>query len=469
MSAGPLVRARRSGLLLWLAALLGGLCLGAIHLAAISIIFDSLDWRLVAIDAGLLVLALVPAAWYIRSLSGERRRHAAQVVLVEVIAEPRNIGDAARGALETLLRARIADAGVIALTGEADDRLRVIAALGYPESWAKSAPTERQTGGGPLVHRVAATEPWLEPLRGRLGRRPWVARVPIVSHGDPIGLLFLVARSGGALRDRRVLRSVGAQVGAALGHAALYEASYQRERDLEAQDQRRREFLGAVSHEIRTPLMSIQAFADLLSLQQGALDGAAADMVLSLGSSVERLNRLVTDLIDLGRSGGQEFEVRVTEVDVREPIRRAEAVLRPAIMLREQGVVIDLPEAPLRALADADRLQQVILAVLANANRHAPPGSEITLAARRLEDGQTVRLEIRDNGAGISREDRERIFEPYYRVRGASGETVPGSGLGLAVARRLIEAQGGRIWVEPLASGDGACFCIDLRAPSDHV
>ena len=80
-----------------------------------------------------------------------------------------------------------------------------------------------------------------------------------------------------------------------------------------------------------------------------------------------------------------------------------------------------------------------------------------------------MRIEIRDHGTGIAREDRERIFEPYFRVRGPAGETVPGSGLGLAVAKRLIEAQGGRIWVEDAEDGPGARFCIEVRAVAERT
>ena len=272
-----------------------------------------------------------------------------------------------------------------------------------------------------------------------------------------------MSRKDGPLRDPAVLATIGRQVGAALDHAALYEASYQRERDLEGQDQRRRDFMGAISHEIRTPLMSIQAFADLLRMDRGPMDSAADELISSLTFGVERLNRLVTDLIDLGRSGGQELEVNVTEMDAVQSLRIAESLMRPALLLREQTVLNDLPDQPLMAIADPHRLEQVVLALLSNANRHAPPASEISLRALRTEEGR-IRLEIRDHGIGIAREDRERIFEPYYRVRGPGGESVPGSGLGLAVARRLIEAQGGRVWVEDPEDGPGARFCIEVRA-----
>ncbi|MDA0302485.1 MAG: ATP-binding protein [Chloroflexi bacterium] len=464
------VHARRSGVLLWVLALLGGILLAGIHLAITYAVLGRIEPLLVVADAALLVIVMAPTAWYISSVTDERQRHAAQVVLLDVLAEPRNIGDAARGALAALVRHQLADAGLIALTDEQGDSQRVLAAIGYPEGWAKGAPLVRHIAGPtPTIRRDRGeVHPWVAPLGATLGKRPWVARIPITSNGDLIGLLLLVSRRGGALRDEVVLATIAAQVGAALDHAALYEASYQRERDLEGLDQRRREFLGALSHEIRTPLMSIQAFADLLRMDNESMDSGADELVSSLTYGVERLNSLVTDLIDLGRSGGQEFEVRLGEVDAVEALRNAEAMMRPALMLCEQHVVGDVPEAPLYAIADPHRLEQVILPILSNANRHAPPNGDIILRAVRTPEGR-VRIEVRDFGTGIAREDRDRIFEAYYRVRGPGGESVPGSGLGLAIARRLIEAQGGRIWVESCEDGPGARFCMELRAAPERA
>ena len=470
MTTASVVHARRSGTLLWILLLLGGVLLAGVHLAITYVVLERFEPLLLAADVGILVLTLGPAAWYIGSVTDERQRHAAQVVLLDVVAEPRNIGDAARGALSALVRHHLADAGVIALTDEQGDAQRVLAAVGYPEGWAKTAPLVRYTNGAePSIRRDRGeVHPWVAPLGETLGKRPWVARIPVTSNGDLIGLLLLVSRKGGPLRDEVVLATVAAQVGAALDHAALYEASYQRERDLEGQDQRRREFMGALSHEIRTPLMSIQAFADLLRVDNESMDSGADELVASLTYGVDRLNHLVTDLIDLGRSGGQEFEVRMADVDVLDALCKAEGLMRPALMLREQTVVGDVPEAPLHALADPYRLEQVILAILSNANRHAPPNSDIILRAVHTPEGR-VRIEIRDFGSGIAREDRERIFEAYYRVRGPAGESVPGSGLGLAIARRLIEAQGGRVWVESPEDGVGARFCIELRAGTERA
>ena len=454
---------------LWLLVIVAGVVFAGIHLALTYALLDILEVRIaIAIaDAGILALALGPAVWDIASITAERQRSAAQTVLADALAQPRNIADAARAVLLALTRGELSGAGVIALTDDQGDAQRVLAAIGYPEGWAKLAPHVRHEGGSePTIRRDRETHPWVGPLGVRFGKRPWVARIPINSNGDVIGLLLLVSKRGGALRDRQVLATVASQVGAILDHAALYEASYQRERDLEGQDQRRRDFMGALSHEIRTPLMSIQAFADLLRMGTGnaTMDETADELVSSLTASVQRLNRLVSDLIDLGRSGGQEFEMRLGEVDA---LRSAEATLHPAFLLREQTVETDVPDSPVLVIADPHRLEQAVLAVLANANRHSPPFSRIELRLCHLEEGR-VRLEIRDFGTGIAREDRERIFEPYYRVRGPAGESVPGSGLGLAIARRLIEAQGGRIWVEGADDGPGARFCIEMRAVTPH-
>jgi signal transduction histidine kinase len=131
-------------------------------------------------------------------------------------------------------------------------------------------------------------------------------------------------------------------------------------------------------------------------------------------------------------------------------------------MLRQHAVTLDLPPSGPIAHADPRVLEQVVLNLLSNANRHSPAAGSIRVSAVLL-DGNTVRMEVDDDGPGIPEAEREHIFQPYYRIRSESGATVPGSGLGLAVARQLLDECGGRIWVDAGSSG-GARFCVEVRS-----
>src|SRR5690606_12650762 len=135
-------------------------------------------------------------------------------------------------------------------------------------------------------------------------------QVPLRSGLDALGVLWIVARKPGPLKDPVVLDLLSTRLGAAFDHAALYEAAYARERDLEGLETRRREFMAAIAHEIRTPLTSIQSFAELLQMGQGEVDETAGQLVASLGQGVMRLSSLVNDLIDLGRAGHVGYAVQ---------------------------------------------------------------------------------------------------------------------------------------------------------------
>lgn len=448
---------------MWAATLTGAVTLIATHLALLYTLSQELGLRVAAIDGGIAILGIAAAAWYIGSVTDERVRHALETLLLDVLETPRNIHDTAAAALEALASERIVLAAAVAVTREdVDAPLEVVASVGYPDIWLGEAPPLRLADSGAL-HREDSSQGWLSPLTGRLKKNGWIARLQLASGDEPIGLLLLVTRKPGPLRDRRVVRALARQVAAALDHAALYEAAYARERDLVDQDVRRREFLAAISHEIRTPLTSIQAFAELLEMDRtGAADDTAMQLVGSLRGGVDRLRMLVTDLINLGRSGTLEYPMNPADVDLPALVERSAALMRPAFLLRRQEIVLDVPATTPHVLADQQLLEQVVLNLLANANRHAPVGTAITLRTCATEHDR-VMLEVDDLGSGVPTDLRERIFEPYFRVPDAVPGDMPGSGLGLAVARRLLQQMGGRIWLAE-KSEPGARFCIELRA-----
>lgn len=461
-SAGLIRRARRGTLRLWFATAIGALTLVSTHLALLYTLFGELDPRVIAIDGGVLVLGLAAVAWYIGSVTDERIRHAVGIVLVEVLETPRNIRETAEATLDALVDEGIALAAAVAVTGEDTTApLEVVAARGYPEAWLRQAPPLGLIDSGPL-QREDARDGWLAPLAAQLKRNGWITRLQLSSGDEPIGILLLVAADPGPLRDRRVVRTLARQAAAALDHAALYEAAYARERDLVDQDARRREFLAAISHEIRTPLTSIQAFAELLEMDRtSAADDTAMQLVGSLKGGVDRLRMLVTDLINLGRSGTLEYPMHPADVDLPALVEESASIMRPAFLLGCQELVLDLPASTPHVLSDKQLLEEVVLNLLANANRHAPSNTKITLTTRST-DNNRVLFEVDDMGSGVPVEYRERIFEPYFRVPDSASSDVPGSGLGLAVARRLVQQMGGRIWVAE-KPGPGAQFCIELR------
>jgi signal transduction histidine kinase len=457
-----LQRARLSTRRLWMALIVATAVLVAVHAAGSYAIAERLDREQLALDAGFAVVLLIIAGWALARLRRDRERAAVEGLLLGLLSTPRNIKDTATEALRVLADNGIGDAAVVAIVGEGDGPMHPTAATGYPRGWLDSAPTASlgAVGAAPRWHRPKQPSLWVEPVARRLGGRPWTAEIPLRSGTDTIGLLIVSLRRPGILAHAGLRELIATHLGAAFDHAALYEAAYRRERDLEDLETRRRDFMASLSHEIRTPLTSIQAFADLLRLDQGSMDDTAREMVASLSGGVDRLSALVNDLIDLGRTSSVELAAEPRDVDLATILRDAEATLRPSVMLRGQTFVLDIPPGALRAHVDPRLLEQVILNLLSNATRYTPPGGVIGLSAFPLDD-TTVRIEVCDSGPGIPPEERERIFEPYYRVR-ETERAVPGSGLGLAVARRLMDLCGGRIWAEASDTG-GARFCVDIR------
>ena len=421
---------------------------------------DRIDPGIFIVQTLITLLLLAAALFHIRRLVVDRRRYALGTLLGVLSADPTGIEPTAQAALALLISNDIAEAGLVALADDDAEEMRPIASQGYPSLWLEEAQPRAlpAPAAGIDSGREQNEHPWVVPVAARVGERPWVARIPLRSAGNPIGMVLLLSRQPGALDDEPLLERIGAQLATAVDHAAMYEASYRREQVLEDLDQRRREFIGALAHEVRTPLTSIQAFADLLQLQPMAMDETAQLLVNSLNQSIQRLNLLVNDLLDLGQSESTGFAVDPTEVELAPLFGEVETLLRPAYLLGEQSLTFEIGEGGAAVHADRDRLEQVLLNLLSNANRYTPTGGTVALRTAASADG--VRIEIDDSGEGIPEEHREQVFDAYYRVD-RNEATVHGSGLGLAVARQLVELQSGRIWVEE-AAGGGARFCIEL-------
>lgn len=219
----------------------------------------------------------------------------------------------------------------------------------------------------------------------------------------------------------------------------------------------RRDFISNVSHELRTPLASLKALTE--TLLDGALEDppAAQQFISSIETEVDSLSLMVNELLELSR-----IESGRVPLD-RKPTRPEEVVLPAAERLRLQAeraglaLTVDCPADLPRMLADANRIQGVIVNLLHNAIKFTPSGGQVLVQASRQE--QAIRFLVQDTGIGIPAEEQPRIFERFYKIDRA--RSASGTGLGLAIARHLVEAHGGRIWVES-TEGQGSSFFFTI-------
>jgi PAS domain S-box-containing protein len=217
------------------------------------------------------------------------------------------------------------------------------------------------------------------------------------------------------------------------------------------------EFLSSVSHELRTPLTSILGYAALLREDsEGVPD--AGDHIDVIERNAGRQLRLVEDLLSIARIQAGEFEVHRLPLDLAELVRLGVGAMRPAA--KEAGLRLELDfEAPVRVLGDADRLDQVLANLLSNAIKFTPRGGRIAIGLRSTPEAAV--LTVADDGPGIQPQERARLFERLFRGEDVKRLQVSGAGLGLAIARSIIEAHDGTIEAST-GPGGGATFELTL-------
>lgn len=222
-------------------------------------------------------------------------------------------------------------------------------------------------------------------------------------------------------------------------------------------DRMRAEFVSNVSHELRTPLASIKGLAELLI--DGALKEERADEFLnSINREVDRLTRLVKDLLDLSRMESGMVKMEIHPVNMSEAINQVVTRLTPQARKKNIEVITDL-KCECLALANMDRLQQVLINLVDNAIRYTPPGEKIY--TKLSCSSNRCLVEVQDTGPGITSKDLERVFERFYRADRARTRGVGGFGLGLAITKQIVENLGGEIGVQS-KPGEGTNFYFTL-------
>jgi two-component system sensor histidine kinase KdpD len=292
-------------------------------------------------------------------------------------------------------------------------------------------------------------------------------------------ITFIVtAVIAGELASRAERRAAEAQAGRREIERLYQELQGAFERASEAEAARRNEqlkaaLLDALTHNLRTPLTSIKAAVTAL-IRSGVWSPGSElsaegrrELLQVIDEESDRLNRFIEGLSAPSHTEPmQPIHLRAIQVPeiVRSGLSRAETVTR------DHRVVVAMDQAIPAVAADAASITEVIYILLDNASKYAPPGTTITVRAAR-EDERTVRISVADEGPGIVEPLRERVFEKFFRVpaRESHDPHRGGIGLGLPIARRLIEAQGGRIWIETPASGRGTAVVMTVPMAEPDV
>ena len=267
--------------------------------------------------------------------------------------------------------------------------------------------------------------------------------------------------------DRALLEALVAGLAPAIDRLRLEGEA--REARIDAQVGRTRSgFLSAVTHNLRTPLASIKAASSTLRAPDLDLSSEdRAELLDTIYDETERLERLVTNLLELSRIRAGGLEVRRQSVDLRDLVQAAIRRLRP--LARAHRVRVEMPVELVEVEVDLQMMEQVFGNLLENALRFAPPGSEILVSccdvppdtgdrARARDD---VEVRVTDHGPGVPVEERTRIFEEFARVD--ARPDASGTGLGLAIVHALVTAHGGRVWCEETPGG-GATFVFVIPA-----
>ncbi len=232
--------------------------------------------------------------------------------------------------------------------------------------------------------------------------------------------------------------------------------------ELERASEMKSQFLANMSHELRTPLNSIIGFSEMLLTEDlGPLSETQRDFLATVARNGRHLLELINDLLDLSKIEAGRLTLTVEVLDLSTLLREAAESVRAQIEQRRHHLDLQPPETPVAVRVDKIRVRQILLNLLSNAIKFTNEGGRITVTAR-LDDGKRLaRVAVTDSGIGIAPEDQQKLFQEFVQLDAAASRRYEGTGLGLALSRRLVEQHGGSMGVES-AEGRGSTFWFTL-------
>ena len=220
------------------------------------------------------------------------------------------------------------------------------------------------------------------------------------------------------------------------------------------------ELISFLTHELKSPLTSIISSAGLLA-EELALspDDPKTKLISNILASAHNLEARASELLDLAKLEAEGFRLELEPTEINAIVYDVVDQLSPIVRSRGQSLTLNLPPGLPNIIADSLRIEQVLVNLLSNAAKFTPQGGSISLSADE-QNGYIV-IEVQDSGPSIPLEEQHKVFQPYYRLKAANREHIPGVGLGLALCKHLVELHGGRIWMES-EQGKGNTFAFSL-------
>jgi K+-sensing histidine kinase KdpD/ActR/RegA family two-component response regulator len=288
------------------------------------------------------------------------------------------------------------------------------------------------------------------------------AVLPLVTEGSVFGVMtfhFTVPVNFDP-EYKALLTSVAQHCAQALDRARLYETAERARANAEAANQSKDDFLSTISHELRTPLNAILGWAAML--REGAIDPDRSQRAIeAIFNNATRQGRLIEELLDVSRIVAGRASLDLHDVDLGENIRGAVEAMMPQAAAKGVELRYD-PVSGVYVVADPRRLEQVFLNLLSNAVKFTPSGGNVTIAVASA--AESVEVRVSDTGAGIDAAFLPHVFERFRQADSTTTRGVGGLGLGLFIARQLVDAQEGTIRVESEGAGRGAMFVVTLPA-----
>ena len=237
--------------------------------------------------------------------------------------------------------------------------------------------------------------------------------------------------------------------------------------EITKQDHNRVDFITANIHELKTSLTAIIVSAELITDElQPVEDSPQGKLIQSIIRNAYALNERLSLLSEMDKTRKGDFRCQLEPIEIEQIINSVAAQFYPRIQSRKQSLTLELPDSPTLVKADRQYLEQILLTLIDNAGKFTPERGQIKVKA--WPDSDNLIVQVNDTGVGIPAKEQERIFEAYYQVKQDKERNDAGSGLGLTIAKLLIELQGGKIWLESIV-GQGSSFFFSLPLQSSYT